>query len=331
MARTAIPLMVRTSERLTFANCRQQWAWGYEERLRSKASVAPALRFGDLVHQALAAYYRPGRKRGPRPSRTFKRLYDIETEKASRYGIRDLDGEWHEAGELGVIVLDHYLDTYGSDSAIEIIEPEHPFFWPMRDAGGSPFIYVGRFDAVFRWITTGEVGLLEHKTAAALGRKNLAMDEQAGSYWAFALRHLLQIGVIKQGQDLDMILYNFLRKAKPDERPTNEEGLYLNQDGSVSKKQPPPYFDRVPVYRDAPDRHQVIRRIKLQAWEMRMVREGKLAVYKRPTDDCSSCSYLTMCELHETGSDWEEYKRQAFVEADPYEDYRADFKKWEGK
>lgn len=316
--------MVRTSERGKFKRCRQAWHWRYNKGYEARISK-PALRFGTLVHESLAAYYLPGRKRGIHPAITFKKLYKQETKEAGHFGMKDLDEEWYDAGELGIDMLENYVDYYGKDGDIEIIAPEHPFKWKMKDQSGKPILYVGRFDAVGRWVRTGEVMLLEHKTASSIRDEHLPLDEQAGAYWAFGNMYLRHIGVLKKGQILDMILYNFLRKSKRDDRPQNEDGIYLNKDGSISKKQPPAYFERVPVYRDEYDSKQVLRRIQMESWEMRMAREGKLPIYKNPTRDCAwDCQFIDMCELHETGGDWKEYAEQMFKQEDPYEEYRKD-------
>jgi len=320
--------LLNTSERMTFKRCRQKWYWGYVLGLKIKRE-RPALMFGDLIHQALAAYYKPGVKRGPHPSKTFTKLYQKQLYFASGFGVKDIENEeWVEAGELGVAMLNNYVDTYGNDGLIEIIAPEHPFAWPYHDSTGKLWIYVGRFDAVIRWVKTGEVGLFEHKTAGSISDAHLQLDEQAGSYWAFAMKHLKQIGILKKNQELDMILYNFLRKSKPDERPRNKQGLYLNKDGSISKKQPTDYFLRVPVYRDEPDRRTVLRRIRLESTEMRMARTGKLAIYKNPTKDCSwDCPFYGPCELHETGDDYKEVLRQNYIRLDPHAGYKSDLSK----
>lgn len=292
----------------------------------------PALEFGTLVHDSLAAYYKPGKKRGPHPAGTFLKLYDEQVERAFR--MRDENEEWVDAREMGEAVLVHYVEHWGRDSQIEIVAPEMPFKIKLTDIGGKPFWYVGRFDAMIRWIHTGEYGLFEHKTAGSISTAHLQLDEQAGSYWTFApwwIRQLQQQGIIPRGNrlEMDMILYNFLRKAKPDPRPVDAFGHRLNKDGSVSKSQPPTYFERVPVYRDEADRKNLLRRIRQEAWEMRMVREGKLPTYKNPSSGypdrhCEACPFKEMCELHETGSDWQSYRDQVYGVRDPYTEYRED-------
>lgn len=324
-------VLLRTSERSVFKECRQRWAWAYLDGLRSTAPPGPALRFGSLYHEALAAYYRPGRRRGPLPATTFARLYQEQT---SDFTIRDQNDQWVDALAMGVSMLEAYVERWEGED-IYIVAPEMSFRVNLKDVGGAPFTYIGRFDALGYDLGEKEFFIFEHKTATAIATAHLALDEQAGSYWAFApqwIRHLLKTGKIPRlphNMGLNYILYNISRKALPDARPRNDEGQYLNKNGSVSKVQPPPYFHREKVYRSSADRRVMIRRIRQEAWEMRMVREGKLPIYKNPSygypdRHCESCPFFAICELHETGSDWRSVAEMSYVKADPYEDYHFD-------
>jgi hypothetical protein len=329
----AEPRLLRTSERATYKRCRQQWAWTFIDGYRS-TQKRPALEFGEMAHAALAAYYPPGRKRGPHPAATFKELYAAETREA--FSMRGEDEEWLDAGELGIAVLEHYVQHWGRDRHIEIIAPEHPFKIALKDVGGSPFYYVGRFDALGYDHDLGEYFVFEHKTASSIpSGVHLALDEQAGSYWAFApqvIRRMIRAGTIpirhhKLG--LDHILYNYLRKAKPPDKEMDEDGHVLTKKGAVSKRQPANFFERIPVYRDRGDMKTMIKRIRQEAWEMRMVREGKIPIFKNPSGGypdrhCEACPFRDMCELHETRSDWRGYAMQNFVHGDAYTEYMED-------
>lgn len=326
------PRLLRTSERSTYKRCRQQWWWTYIDGYRV-AKPRPALEFGELMHASLATYYPPGRKRGPHPAQTFKKLYASETRKA--FSMRGEDEEWLDAGELGVAVAEHYVEHWGRDRHIEIIAPEFPFKIKLTDIGGEPFYYVGRLDALGFDLDMDEYFVFEHKTASSIpSGVHLTLDEQAGSYWAFApvvIRQLIRQGILPKRHhklDLSHILYNYLRKAK---KPENlaEDGYVHTKKGAISKRQPPDFFSRIPVYRDEADIKTMIKRIRQEAWEMRMVREGKLPVFKNPSGGypdrhCEACPFRDMCELHEQGSDWRGYAMQNYVHGDAYENYMED-------
>lgn len=318
-------IMLRTSERKSYKTCRQQWWWSYVER-RAAITPAKALSFGDLVHRALAPWYKPGRKRGPHPSKTFHAIYTESLEQG--FVIKNEDGEWEEALDLGIAMLDHYVERWGNDDDWEILWSECPAEIDITYARSRRYLvtYVCTFDSVFRdHGKNHQLGLLETKTTAAISTTHLPLDEQAGSYWAISPLFLQQLGVLRPGRDIDFILYNFLRKSAPDLRPKDALGHALNKDGSVSKKQPPEYFRRQRIYRSQKDRDILMERIRMEAWEMAQVRAGKLPVYKNPggsypDQHCNGCPFRDPCELHETGNDWKEMMDLTTTTWDPYED-----------
>lgn len=287
------------------------------------------------MHQALATYYIPGRKRGVHPRKTFMKVYDEYLKENSPLYLKgDGKDERYEAGVLGPDMLDRYVKRWREDDDnIKIVLSELPFAVKMKDVGGQPFYYVGRMDAFGIWIPDDTYFILEHKTGSEDKKNALQLDEQAGSYYALVplfLEFLKEHGKLKGKRvpDVDFIMYNFLRKAPKDTRPQNENGLYLNKNGSVSKVQPPMAFERIPVFRDEYDRKEIIKRIKREAFIRRMYREGKMPIVKNPTDRCSwDCQFYDMCELHETGSDWRGYAEQTMREEDSYEEYKHDLRK----
>lgn len=320
-------VLVRTSERTSFKTCRQQWEWGYNQRWSAKRDK-PALRFGTLVHAALAAYYKPGRRRGPHPAKTLAKIYreQIEAGMPPLYMKGDETSDTKvEADEFGVAILNHYVDVYGKDDRYEIIRPEQSFqldvFHPRT--GRYLFTYVSQMDAVMLDRHTGKKGLFEHKTSSTTEPFGapLTLDEQASAYWTFGTMWLKATGQIAEDDDLDFMLYNFIRKAMPDPRPKNAEGQRLNKDGTVSKKQPPPFFRREQVMRGHEERVEVFRRALNEFREMQMVREGKLAVYKNPGKHCGYCQFKDPCEVHEVGSDYQAILDNLFSKWNPYEEH----------
>jgi hypothetical protein len=364
-------VFLRTSERRSFANCRQQWWWSYVlgwEAIRTK----PALRFGDLVHQALAAWYIPGRKRGAKPWVTFENIYSRQLEEG-QYEFDVFESYGDDSGkvdalELGIEMLRNYVEEYGQDDSFEVIASEMPFAVDVFDKHNRYMVtYVGGLDLVYRDLSTRQLGVIETKTAGSISTRHLGLDEQAGSYWAFAPMALAEKGMLKKGEDIDFILYNFLRKGFKDTRPVDATGHRLNkpskealfercsalgieipkkatmeamwnalelagqdpaQLGERSKSQPPPLFLRQKVYRDDADRESLMYRVRAQAWEMAKARAGKLPIYKNPggtypNQQCTGCEFSDVCELHETGREWEELARLTMKTWDPYEEHRA--------
>ena len=315
-------VLLRNSERSTYRRCRQKWQWSYVDGLAPPRSKG-ALAFGSLAHEALAAYYKPGRKRGPHPAKTFLELYDEAEDDFAQW---DEEGNRIPARQLGEELLVAYIEKYGKDSHLEIIHPEQTFAIDVYDKQGRYLVtLVGTFDAVYRNLMTGRIGLLEHKTGKAIVevQVNSGYGEQGFTYWWAANLWLRHEGVIKEHDLLDAVLFNWLRKALPDKRPKNPQGHALNKDGSVSKRQPKPLFARQEmIFGGENAMARINQRIRMEAWEMAQVKAGKLPVYKNPTKDCSwECPFYAPCEVQEMGGDYQSILDLEFVERDPYEDH----------
>lgn len=342
--RSGLP-QLRNSERGAFKRCQFLWHLTFQKELRP-ITAAPALRFGTLVHAALAKYYKVGRERGPRPHVTFERLYNKELKEQTRYGFRDEDGTWEEAGELGVLMLENYLEHYGTDDEWEVLATEQPFrvtvyhpdsydpnHPPEAQATAKPwFEMVGIVDGVWRHRPTRKVWIPDHKTTSGIGGttqhpevpKWLLMDDQAGTYWSFGVLGLIAQGILKKDVKISGMLFNFLRKAKPDERPykiVNKQKLHLNKDGTISKRQPPPYFYRQPIYRDEYDRQMSMQRTLDDFAAIEAARKGAPILKSPGMFTCPMCPVRDVCELHETGSDWESMLQMTTQQWDPYADH----------
>jgi len=327
MSSNGTNLLLRNSERTTFKRCRQQWHWSFNDLLKP-VETAPALKFGDLVHQALALYYKPGIKRGPVPSETFYKLFNKQYSSEYAEGFRDEDGDWHEAGHLGVSMLERYVELYGvEDEQYRVLSSEQIFFVPLKveipGHGLVRFRFVGTLDGVWQNRRNKDVFFAEHKTTKAIATDALQMDEQAGSYWTYAPKWLRRQGILKPSQMPTHILYNFLRKWAPDPAYRYDAlGRKLNKDGSVSKQQAAPAFKRWPVYRDLADRVNMHQRVLDEFTDMYLIRAGERAYYKNPgplfMPNCRGCPFRDPCELHETGNDYQSMFDAAYVTWQPY-------------
>jgi len=315
------PVLLRTSERGTFKRCRFKWYLEFVEHRKPIRDVPP-LRFGTLIHSALASYYKPGVKRGPHPAKTFERLYLADVKEAETFGFRvGDDQEWVDAGDLGVAMLENYVETYGSDSDWEVVVTEQPFRLPIKHE--RPFEYVGVLDGVWRHRPTKKLYIVDHKTAKSINTRYLLLDEQASAYWTFGVEWLYRKGMLKKNQKLAGIVFNFLRKVEPDVRPTNGLGQKLNKDGTVSKIQPAPYFERKLVLRDDTERQRTYDQVQLEHNAIEAVREGGLdVVYKTAgAFTCGGCWAFDTCELHEIGQDWRDFMEETTKTWDPYAEH----------
>jgi hypothetical protein len=147
------------------------------------------------------------------------------------------------ARELGILMMEGYRKLYGRDENWLVVAPERQFrlnipwpenaknFWDAASVDPSLImaILVGTYDLVHQDAETGRYWLDEHKTARSVMLRHLAMDNQAGTYWATATAELQREGLIPEDGALAGIMYNFMRKGLPDERPRDAEGYATNK------------------------------------------------------------------------------------------------------
>lgn len=223
--------LVRNSEIQTFKSCRHRWQWGFVER--RQPIVAPlALSFGDLIHISLARYYIPGRRRGVPPAATFAKLYTAQDERLRDAGWYDEeDGSWQDAGELGVRMLEAYVEEYAErDRRYRVIASEQTFQVRLRHPSGFYFVFVGTVDGIWQDLSDMSLLFAEHKTAKAINVDGLALDEQAGGYWTYAPKWLRSRGILAAGELPKKIMYNYLRKAaRNPEYAYDVDGRRLNK------------------------------------------------------------------------------------------------------
>lgn len=375
---------LRTSERNLFKRC--QWAWerNYIDQIEPGQRHSLALWFGTGIHLALEKWYIPGTKRGVPLVDTWNAYCD-EAESDTMYINTYMEGDFSEsveARELGIGMLKAYLEEYGEEPWKEIISPEQTFqvevpHYEWNGIDGlddseayrsiSKTTYVGTFDLVYRDLRDGKLYLEDHKTAKALGASNtqyLPMDDQAGAYWAFAVKVLRDQGLIGPKEFLEGIVYNYLVKSKPDERPRNKDGYATNKPqkkhfvealteagiesdkpldkltvgklesiseehgitvfGEVSSRQPTKAFDRVIVRKSPRQQINQYRRIADDLEHMSLVRNNLLKATKTPTRECGFCSFRDLCEIDEAGKDYTDMKEMLYKNWDPYAAHREE-------
>jgi Zierdtviridae exonuclease len=318
----ALPTLT-TSERKLFHRCQQAWWWKYRMGLNLKGDTADALWFGIGVHIALAAWYQEGIRRGPHPAETFSNWCgeEIREIRASREEWDDLP-KYEDALELGVAMLDSYVKEYGHDENWDVIYTEQPFKVRVNWRGADIVNFMSAWDLVFRDLADGQIYLGEHKTASQISTAYLALDPQAGIYWALASQVLRAKGILPSGARINGIQYNFLRKTKGDDRPRDDEGRYLNLDGSVSKRQPLPAFIREVIERQPSELRAELDELADEVEVMEGIRHGDLPVTKNRTWECPRCEFFNMCQLHQHGGEkWREIARSSFTTIDPYARY----------
>jgi hypothetical protein len=299
--------------------------WRFEDGLSATGETADALWFGTGVHIALAEWYKKGYRRGPHPADTFEKWCgdEIREIRASREDWED-QAKYENARELGIAMLENYLDFYGHDRYWNVVAIEQPFKIRVEWHGKPIAIFMSTWDGVYRDKLDGRLYLMEHKTAAQVSTAYLELDDQGGIYWAVAGAWLREKGILKPGEEIAGIMYNFLRKTKGDDRPQDEGGAYLNKNGEVSKRQPPPAFVRKLVERSPREQSTQMIRLANEVKVMNAVRDGTIPVTKNTTRECATmCEFFAACVLHERGSTraFDEYVRHSFDKTNPFDRY----------
>lgn len=316
-------VFIRNSERSRFKDCRQAWWWSYVDCLKS-LNEKTALQYGTLAHRVLELRYPPGTKRGPKPAFLAKKVWkQYLADGGDEFSLKLSKTEPVPADEMLVEMFTNYYDEYGDDERYKVISAEQVFqidvFHPKT--GKYMFTWVGTIDGIWYDLWEKQYLFAEHKTGGTLDPFGapIYLDEQQASYWALGYQWAVATGLIPAKAPMKGVLYNRLRKAFADTRPQDENGHRLNKDGTKSKNQPTPLFKRELVYRTPEERAGTIRSIMNEAREMKMVRSGRLAVYKRPDKHCTYCEFRDMCEVHESGGDWLAMKDGLYKNWDPYD------------
>ncbi|MGE5612663.1 MAG: PD-(D/E)XK nuclease family protein, partial [Bacillota bacterium] len=219
---------IRTSERRDFKRCQQRWQWRWRAGLYPRTQKPGALWFGTGMHLALEHYY------GFNGTRRGTRMIDVWNDyvgdmKAIVYGENYSEdrSDFMDAAELGRLMLEAYVEHYGLDERWHVLSAEQTFALPIpyperSPRAGQPLaVYNGTFDLVARDLEDDTIWVWDHKNLKSVKVDHLALDDQAGAYWAVAGDVLAAQGIVPKGTVLNGILYNILRKAKPDDRPIN--------------------------------------------------------------------------------------------------------------
>jgi hypothetical protein len=364
-----VPLL-RTSERGDFKRCPWLWDKTWNQGLTTRREPTWAW-FGTAIHKGLEAWYIIGTKRGKLQSMidTFEAALNETTRRIWTEGKTDLDEqEVVDARELGIAMLRGYVDFYGQDDEWEVVQTEQPFQIEVVSPFNDSEVlvnYAGTWDALMRNRVTKAWWIWDHKTRKSFPSnwEVYSINDQAGSYLWVAPEILRHLGIFGKKDVLEGLVFNALKKAMPDKRPVNADGLSTNlpkkEDyiaaltardihvpakgtldglaaiaeqfhikvfGQPSMKQPSPLFHREEIWRSPEERVKQASRVQAEALAMKQMRDGTLSIWKTPTEDCVRCKIFEYCQLDESSvEDGKILAKNTLVKRDPYRDHRVDF------
>lgn len=328
MASDEFPLL-RSHEVMDYKRCRKKWYWRWRRGLVIKARKFGALDLGTWMHGALAIWYEGGLKRAAMPlahAVATQAELSISVAKANGAPEHELD-KASELAMLGEHVAEAYQNHYGDDPDVDVIQAEIPLEFSITDNDGRLIAkHKLKPDMVYRERGTRNVWLMEHKTAGQIRTEHLPIDGQARPYGVMSERALRKLGLLDQRDVFKGVMYNFLRKALPDDRPTDGKGRYLNRNGTVSKRQPGRQFLRHPVVMTRAAKLRALQNLAKDAAEItfmaQSLRNGEVKPENLPiTPDkgCPRfCDYFAICSATEQGTDVRSMEQAMYTRRDPY-------------
>ena len=321
----SLPL-IRHSERVDFKRCPKKWFWHWRMGLFPKSINFGALVLGTWTHAALAGWYGLKNRTGTSLSAWFERYADADI--ARSIDLPDhVQQQAEEARMLGVAMTTAYQKLYGSDDDVNVMAVELPLEFEITDDDGKVIaLHKLKPDMVYESSRDGGVWLMEHKTAKQIRLEHLPIDDQARPYAAMAETAMRRAGMLAKSQQFKGVMYNFLRKALPDERETNAKGQALNKNGMVSARQPTPVFVRHPVVLSRKAKQIALMRLRIEtnivtayAEAVRDKRIDPKYIPKTPHSSCPKlCQYFAMCVVEEQGGDIKTMQQTMYVRENPY-------------
>src|ERR1700755_1443889 len=227
---------VRAHERMDYKRCQTKWYWKWRKGYAKKAIEFGALDLGTWIHEGFQLWYGKGRKRNGRLVDRFRGVASTYIAAAVRAKApAHVIEKAEELLALGEAMCLAYEKHYGTDESVFVVGIEIPLEFTIADSHGQPFaVHLLKPDMIYRNANDGSFWLMENKTANSIRTGHLVIDDQARPYGVMAELILKKLGLLPRDAGIKGIMYNFLRKAIPDQRERNAEGLALNKNGEVS-------------------------------------------------------------------------------------------------
>ena len=217
---------------------------------RPKVEKSDAADFGTIGHMCLAEYYTgPGDKRGPHPADTWAKLAGEMKTNVRTLGDDEQTAKWEDFYDLGLELLDAYVEKYQGDPHWDVIVDgaERRFGVlipdvrvPRQESNKGRRVYkpivklVGTMDLCIRDLNQERNGkpvvkMVDHKfLGRILQTEYLTLDEQPSTYICVATHVFQEQGLISKGESVMGMEYNFVKRAKLDNRLRDERGVARN-------------------------------------------------------------------------------------------------------
>lgn len=227
--------MIRTSERGDFKEC--PWFWFNHWVIGLSSPRVPTWSwFGTAIHIALSVRYQPGKKRASVTDvlDAFDAALGDEERRIYGEGYELDPDDVHDARELGRAMLVGYMQHYGRDQAWHVVHNEQPFqIYVPHPTKPNRYtaLYCGTWDLVVWDLVDKCYRIVDHKTRRGFPSdwSFYDLNDQGGSYLWVAPEVLRHKGIFGPKDTIEGIVFNCLRKAMPDDRPRDANGIVRNK------------------------------------------------------------------------------------------------------
>lgn len=302
-------IRLSNSELATFRRCKRKWWLNTYRRLKPIAGYGynTPIHIGNVVHDALAAYYEPSLRTDP--VLYAKAIFDEELAANPAYEIEILE-EWSLVEPMLVSYID-WLEETGADQNLRFLGSERMVEVPLYDQ----HVLISKLDATVEQISDGAKLALEHKTVGDLETPMHLLKIDTQLLTEHLVRYLdAQAKGSTQEEALDDchgILYNMLKKNKRTSRSR------------------PPFFKREIIPHNAHELNNHWRHVMTVALEMDRMRNlldlggnHHEIVPPSPMKTCKwECEFFKVCHMFDDGSQVESALEAMYEEHDPLERY----------
>jgi hypothetical protein len=310
---------IRTHERIDYKRCQLKWYWHWRMGLVPMARSYGDLDLGRWTHAALAAWYS-----GDRDNKlvdVFNKVVSDDMNTQPNNLMEYQKEKISELAQLGMeMMLGYQRHYHHNDADVIPVKCEVPLKFKLAPG----LTYGMTLDMVF-CDPFGRVWIMEHKTAKSINRTWLPLAEQTLAYIALSERCLVDSGLFTSTTSLHGIMYNFIRKTRMDSRQHNDQGLALNKNGTVSKRQVVDSFVRVPIRIPTLGKIDTLNRLAHECGEIAeatlMSRVGDKDAsnfLSTPHTSCTRCDYFTLCLNRTYGGNVRDLIKKMYRVVDPY-------------
>lgn len=356
-ARGITPIVIRTSDRNTYRQCRRLWDYSSALRRNLTTKETPSYFWlGTGGHFALEDFH--GYCKFEHPVEAF-RAYTAACSVADSKGEMQLPDDYMEQQEVAEGVLSYYLtwlstrksqETYWIDGKPQV-EVRVALELPIKSPLGIPCVYDLTLDRVIIE-EDGSLGIVDYKFVKTFRNEHIDIDPQITAYmWAghtlynspttsFTYHQfrkevprapkVLQNGRLSSAKD-QLTTYTLYREAlirlygEVEDAPMQNVAT-LNYLNSLEDADRDKFITRLKTYRN---QHQLLAESDKILMETSEMINPHIPIYPSPSDRCSwGCDFRDVCIMQDCGEDFEGYLLDLAKERPPERDAWRKYIKW---